>query len=102
MSGYINVIVKRFKNYIKGDKFMNPIMAIKVNGRDAKAAQLQEILTKYGCNIKTRIGFHETNEGQCSVDGIIILQLFGSDEDIKALFNDVKSVNGVIPKFIEF
>ncbi len=81
---------------------MNSIMAIKVNGRDAKAPHLQEILTKYGCNIKTRVGFHQTNEGQCSVDGIIILQLFGDDKDIKSLFNEIKSLNGVIPKFIEF
>jgi len=81
---------------------MNSIMAIKVNGRDAKAPLLQEILTKYGCNIKTRIGFHETNEGQCSVDGIIILQLFGEDKEIKSLFDEVKLLDGVIPKFIEF
>jgi hypothetical protein len=81
---------------------MNSIMAIKVNGREAKAPHLQEILTKYGCNIKTRIGFHETNEGQCSVDGIIILQLFGEDKEIKTLYDEVKALNGVIPKFIEF
>lgn len=81
---------------------MDSIMAIKVNGRDSKAPQLQEILTKYGCNIITRVGFHETNEDKCSIDGIIILQLKGKESEIKALFNDISSLDGVTPKFIEF
>jgi len=81
---------------------MNSLMAIKVNGRDSKAPHLQEILTKYGCNIITRVGFHETNEDKCSIDGIIILQLCGNESEIKTLFNDINSLDGVTSKFIEF
>ncbi len=81
---------------------MNPIMAIKINGRTAKAPHVQEILTRYGCNIKTRVGFHETSEDQCSMDGILILQLFGKEEDISAMFTDLQKLDGVVPKMIEF
>ena len=81
---------------------MNTIMAIKVNGRIAKAPLVQEILTKYGCNIKTRVGFHEVNEDQCSTDGILILQLFGQKTEIQALFDEIGRIDGVIPKIIEF
>lgn len=81
---------------------MNPIMAIKINGRSAKAPMVQEILTKYGCNIKTRVGFHETGEDQCSTDGILILQLFGKEEEIRSMFAELKALDGVIPKMIEF
>lgn len=81
---------------------MNPIMAIKINGRIANALHVQEILTKYGCNIKTRVGFHETNEDQCSTDGILILQLFGKEEDILAMFSELQKLDGVLPKMIEF
>ncbi len=81
---------------------MNPIMAIKINGRTVKANLVQEILTKYGCNIKTRVGFHETGEDQCSMDGILILQLFGKEEDIQSMFASLEAVDGVIPKMIEF
>lgn len=81
---------------------MNPIMAIKINGRASNAPIVQEILTKYGCNIKTRIGFHETNEDQCSTDGILILQLSGQDKEIQAFFNEIEKLDGVTPKFIEF
>ena len=81
---------------------MSPIMAIKVNGRIANAPIVQEILTKYGCNIKTRVGFHEANEDQCSMDGILILQVFGEEAEIQAMFNELEKLDGVKPKFIEF
>ncbi|MBM3700249.1 MAG: hypothetical protein FJW68_04960 [Actinobacteria bacterium] len=81
---------------------MNKIMAIKVNGRIANAPAVQDVLTKYGCNIKTRVGFHEVNEDQCSTDGILILQLFGDDSEIQAMNSELLKIDGIIPKFIEF
>lgn len=81
---------------------MNPIMAIKVNGRAANAPVVQEILTKYGCNIKTRVGFHEANEDHCSMDGVLLLQLFGDPKEIEAMFSELDKLEGVIPKFVEF
>jgi len=81
---------------------MSSILAIKINGRESKAPHLQEILTKYGCNIKTRVGFHETSEDNCSMDGFIILHLFGKDKEFQDLFSEIKELNGVTPKFVEF
>lgn len=81
---------------------MNEIMAIKVNGRVANAPLVQDILTKYGCYIKTRIGFHETNEEECTTDGILILQLTGQDNEIQAMFNEMQKLNGVKPQMIRF
>ena len=81
---------------------MNSIMAIKVKGRESKAPHFQEILTEYGCIIETRVGFHETGEDHCSMDGFIILHLSGQDAEIQNLFNEIKNLNGITPKFIEF
>lgn len=81
---------------------MNTIAAIKINGREAKASIVQEILTKYGCNIRTRVGFHEVNEDQCSMDGILILQLFGKDAEIQAMLGEIDKLDGVSSKLIEF
>jgi len=81
---------------------MNTIAAIKVNGRDAKAPLVQEILSRYGCNIKTRVGFHEVNEDQCSMDGILILQLFGKETEIQEMFVELNNLDGVTAKTIEF
>ena len=79
---------------------MGKLMAIKVNGRVANAPNVQEILTKYGCNIKTRVGFHEVNEDQCSMDGILILQLFGEETEIQSMLDELEKVEGVIAKII--
>lgn len=81
---------------------LSSLMAIKIDGRIVKAPHVQEILTEYGCNIKTRIGFHETNEEHCSMDGVLILQLFGEEKRISGMMKDLDALEGVTPKLIEF
>ena len=54
---------------------MTTIIGIKINNRVENAVQVQEILTKYGCIIKTRIGLHEEIHGQCSPRGLILLEI---------------------------
>ena len=53
------------------------IIGVRVNHRVANAVGLQEVLTKYGCNIKLRVGLHETSEKFCADDGVIMLQVCG-------------------------
>lgn len=81
---------------------MNTIMAIKVDGRTSNAVHVQEILTKFGCNIKTRVGFHEASADLCATDGVIILQLFGEDSIAKSMYDAFEKLEGVTPKMIEF
>lgn len=71
------------------------VMGITINLRTAHAPSVQEILTKYGCIIKTRLGLHETDENSCSEQGVLLLQLTGSDEEIENLKNELLKVNGV-------
>lgn len=58
------------------------IMAINVGNRKEAAPEVQELLTKYGCIIKTRLGLHAAGDN-CSRKGLIILEL--SSEDIKEI-----------------
>lgn len=81
---------------------MKPILAIQINGRSNKAPHVQEILTKYGCNIRTRVGFHETSDDNCSMDGILILQLFGEEEKIRTMKEELNALDGIKAKEIEF
>ena len=76
------------------------IMAILVDNRTHSAPKVQEILTKYGCNIKVRLGLHEVDERHCSDEGLIILQLCGSEEDIKKLEDELNSLERVKAKKI--
>ena len=49
------------------------VLGIFVADRIVEAGEVQKCLTKYGCNIKTRIGLHDVDDNQCSVNGLIIL-----------------------------
>ncbi|WPX07769.1 hypothetical protein [Anaerocellum danielii] len=70
------------------------IAAILVDNRLHDAPKLQEILTKHGCIIKTRLGIHEAGES-CSNQGLIILHMQATEDEIKAFENDVKQLEHV-------
>lgn len=78
------------------------IMGIKIGDRKNISKEVQGILSEYGCSIKTRLGLHEVNKGECARAGLIILELVG-DED---LWNKLKSqlllVKGVEVQNMEF
>ena len=56
------------------------IIGINVSNRKETSSKVQNILTEYGCSIKTRLGLHEASEEFCSVSGIIILELVSEDK----------------------
>ncbi len=61
---------------------MTTIIGIKISNRLQSAISVQEVLTDFGCIIKTRIGLHEEINGQCSPKGLILLEII---DDIKAV-----------------
>ena len=64
------------------------IMAVMLDKRREEAPKFQEILTKHGCIIKIRLGIHEV-EQVCAEEGLIILHLVGTDEEVKNLEKDL-------------
>ncbi|MEW8954926.1 hypothetical protein [Clostridium sp.] len=78
---------------------MFTIMAIKITPRNTIAPKAQEILTKYGCIIQTRIGLHKASEDVCSKSGLILLNLLKDrEEDINELHDELNSLEGVTAK----
>lgn len=77
------------------------IIGIRMDNRINNAVKLQEILTKNGCKIKTRLGLHETSENSCANDGIIVLQPYGTKEDVEALVNELNSLEGVTARYLD-
>lgn len=72
---------------------MRTIMGIQIGDREHEAIKVQELLTKYGCLIKTRLGLHETAvEGQCSSKGLIILEFLHHQDDEIAKFQQELSL----------
>lgn len=71
------------------------IMALTIEPRSKHAPKVQEILTKYGCIIKNRIGIHETGEDECSNLGLIVLHIKSQEEDAVNLKKALEAVEGV-------
>ena len=76
------------------------IMAVTIDPRSAHAPQVQTILTKHGCIIKTRLGLHEVSKNSCSEEGLIILHIHSSLDEIKVLENELLEIEGVKVKYM--
>lgn len=76
------------------------IMLINLGQRRQNAAKVQEILTKHGCAIRTRLGIHEVGN-VCAESGLVILDLVAEAEELKALEADLNSVDGITAKLVQ-
>lgn len=54
---------------------MTTIVAVNLTDRAETSTEFQEILTKFGCAIRTRIGLHHSEQGVCLNRGIVLLDL---------------------------
>lgn len=61
---------------------MTAIIGISVDNRREESQKLQEILTKYGCYIKTRIGLHDMGEYKCLNYGIVLIEVIDKINEI--------------------
>ena len=77
------------------------IIGLRVDHRHANALNLQKALTEFGCNIKLRVGLHETNENFCSDDGIIMLQVCGEKETLEAMLDSLNAMDGIRAKMLD-
>ncbi len=75
---------------------MTKILLIKVGNRPKNAVKVQEILTRFGCNIKTRLGLHEFSSGcEDQDEGIIILELIGEQTEIEKMMSELEKLESV-------
>jgi len=72
-----------------------------MDNRIDNAVKFQEVLTRNGCRIRARLGLHDVSEDACSNDGIIILQPYGSREDVEALVNELNCLEGITARYID-
>lgn len=74
------------------------VMSILTNKRIQNVPEMQQVLTESGCIIKTRLGIHDAGEDFCSNEGIIILHLIGSDDEVALLEERLNSIPGIKAK----
>jgi len=78
------------------------IMGIKLSQRNETAAAFQDILTRHGCIINTRLGFHEVSDSSCSNQGYILLEFAdNSNAEIEELQKEIEALGELTVKTME-
>jgi response regulator RpfG family c-di-GMP phosphodiesterase len=71
------------------------VIGIHISDRVHHVPGVQNLLTEYGCSIKTRIGLHAVNENYCSPNGLILLEMAGPEKPTFELVEKLKAIDGV-------
>ncbi len=76
------------------------ILGIQIANPAEVGEKLQDILTKYGCTIRTRMGLH--NDEEDGSEGLIILELMDDLEEITNLKKALSQLDNVVIKEMVF
>jgi len=71
------------------------VIGIHISDRVHHVPGVQNLLTEYGCSIKTRIGLHTVNDNYCSPNGLILLEMAGDEKPTFELIEKLKAIDGV-------
>jgi hypothetical protein len=70
------------------------IFGVHISQRTENVPAVQATLTKYGCNIRTRVGIHDADNSSCSPSGLVLVDVFGSEaEDFYKELSQLKGVD---------
>jgi len=78
------------------------ILGVVITDRQKEAGEVQKVLTKYGCSIKTRLGLHEASTENCSNEGLILLELIGDYKDMDNLEEALQKIEGTETQKMSF
>jgi hypothetical protein len=78
------------------------ILGIYIPDRMKESKQVQSVLTKFGCSIKTRLGLHEVTDDYCATSGIMILELTGDVAECQKLEHELMEIEHVKVKKMVF
>ncbi len=76
------------------------ILLILISKRKETAIQVQKLLTAWGCLIKTRLGIHDGVMENCSDEGLLILELYGNEEEKNELARKIGVLPGVSSQLV--
>lgn len=77
------------------------ILLILIGKRKDAAVNVQKLLTAWGCLIKTRLGIHDGILDNCSDQGLVICELYGTEEQKQELSRKIELIEGVKSKLVE-
>jgi hypothetical protein len=71
------------------------VIGLLITDRIKEAGRTQEVLSRHGHIIKSRLGFHEVTDNVCSRVGFIVLQVSGAPEECNSLERSLAEIGGV-------
>lgn len=71
------------------------IVGVHITERVKHAAEIQKVFTEFGCQIRTRLGLHDVNQGSCSPNGLILLDMVDDDATVAAFKKKLLAIDGV-------
>lgn len=78
------------------------VLGINIMNRETSVSRVQNILAKFGCSIRTRLGLHSTDPAACAGCGLILLELYGDPGEFFKLENELLKIEGVEVKKMVF
>ena len=78
------------------------ILGVHITNRVTNAPEVQKVLTKFGCSIKTRLGLHQVENNNCTSFGLLLLEMIGPETEIQKLENALAAITGVEVKKMVF
>jgi hypothetical protein len=78
------------------------VLGIHINDRVNNAVGIQNILTKYGCSIRTRLGLHDVVDEYSNESGLILLELIGDRSEWLKLENELLAIDQLEVQKMEF
>jgi hypothetical protein len=76
------------------------IFGIHISHRTENVPAVQAALTKYGCNIRTRLGIHDADATSCSPSGLVLVDVFGPEID--EFYKELKDLKGTDLQRMDF
>jgi hypothetical protein len=76
------------------------VFGVHISGRVENVPAVQAVLTKYGCNIRTRLGLHDADSTSCSPSGLLLIDAFG--EEVEDFYQELKVQKGVDVQRMDF
>lgn len=78
------------------------IAGVHITDRIGHVSSVQQLLTEYGCSIRTRLGLHEADAGFCSPNGLLLLELIDDEDKADELVAKLNAIEGVEAKKMTF
>jgi hypothetical protein len=78
------------------------IFGVHITSRVENVPAVQTVLSKYGCNIRTRLGLHDADNTSCSPSGLVLIDAFGDEATVESFYKELVALGGVDVKRMDF